>query len=697
MSEVPSATRSSKVSAIVFRQADLWLGALLILIVVLPTTRLSHITLPMPHPNLLDDSWQSDMVYKSTRHIWLGRDVIFTYGPLYQWLNTIPARLSGFSLGKALATRADAALVLTIFFTVLTGRLLLTAESSWKRCLFLILVAGFWAPIDLRVPAEILLFAVFLRMFEACAEGRGKLWYAPLAAILIGLAFLLSADTGFYSLVAFVVLASAALLLGWRTRSGRRRIAGFVVWTAGCFGVVAVAANAVLGGGLFGFRFLHDAFAMVSNYRWIEALPMAPLDKKVFTAVAFVAFVILLAAIRWRDAQSPACTRRPLFLFTPPVFALAVLQSAVVRSDWGHIISGLFPSIVFALAVLLGAGATSLRNRAVLMALAITLTGIAVGPVPWFVPQHVVAMLSSVLSGRDDHPSACNGALIEDVCFGANDGLPLQAAASYLAQHSAPDSWVLVFPYQNLVGVAAQRMVAGGILQNYLAAGDYLRRRQLDGYEEQRPPRGVYYTDGPQVYRIDDVTNFSRTPTIWFYMQSHYRAEAETSPGVLALVRDDDRAQRIHLSATKLCDDERQIAVTSNPETIDLGAVNWPATAEFLKLQMTLHYAPWWRLRRPARIAVEVELADGSTKRTQIVLPPNQASDVWIYPWEEQTLGAFLSPDSSLWRKPVGAPVTGIRLYIEKNDRIAMLPASISVHGAEAVALQADRPAGNRQ
>ena len=42
--------------------------------------------------NLIDDSWLLDTSFKASRGLWFGRDVAFTYGPLFQWLSSAPAR-----------------------------------------------------------------------------------------------------------------------------------------------------------------------------------------------------------------------------------------------------------------------------------------------------------------------------------------------------------------------------------------------------------------------------------------------------------------------------------------------------------------------------------------------------------------------------------------------------------------------------
>jgi hypothetical protein len=504
-------------------------------------------------------------------------------------------------------------------------------------------------------------------------------------------AFLFSADTGMYSTMALVIVVVAAAVLNWKSRQVVIRLSLFGLLTVASFAALGIAANVILGGGPLAYRFLRDAYEIVSSYRWGQPSPMAMLDTDVLGWTVAVGFFIVLTAWFWRDAQSEALTRRPLFLLAAPLFALILLQSALVRSDWGHITMGLFPVIFFALAVLLVTGTASTLRDALCVFLAIGLTGMAAGPFSPFLPRNIRANVANLAnhSFRAGLSAAnCSGAYLDRVCFGLPEGETLALTAAYVQQHTPVSDSILIYPYENEVGVAARRMVAGAVLQNYTVAGDYLVHRQLQGLEDQRASHGLYFVDGPQVYQIDGVTNFSRTPLVWFYMQSHYRSEAEPAPGVFALVRDENRALQTRQQSTSLAGVERSVVISENPQIVDLGPVRWPQDAEFLKLKLTMHYSALWKLRKPSQVAVELELADGSRKQTHVVIPPNNAYDVWVYPWDEKSLGMFLDPTEKNWRGNMGPSVVGVRIIVQKQDWVSVMPTSITVHGAEAVWLR---------
>src|ERR1035438_6699193 len=75
-----------------------WCLLLLLLAACTPAILFRHRALFIAPPlDLLDGSWLLDTSYKAATGIWFGRDVTFTYGPLFQWLSSAPSRWLGIS------------------------------------------------------------------------------------------------------------------------------------------------------------------------------------------------------------------------------------------------------------------------------------------------------------------------------------------------------------------------------------------------------------------------------------------------------------------------------------------------------------------------------------------------------------------------------------------------------------------------
>jgi len=667
-----------------------WIVAIVLVISSAPVGFvISGAPLVLPHPNFADDSWMVDIVYKATSGTWLGRDVVFTYGILYQWIIAVPSRVVGFSLGTARQLPENVLLALTIIITFGISKLLLSSAPAWKRALFLILAVGFfgtyWTFIA-RTSAELSTFAIFLVCVDHVLKGKMRVGVASsLMAIASISAFMLSADTGIYSVLAFLIVLGTFTILAWNSRNQLLLVLKIGIASTTCFAALAVLVNTLLNRRPFAFQFLRDAFAIVSTYRWIETTPIAKQDAWFAACVAAVGFLTMLLAWHWRDNTSTALTRRSSFLLSAPVFAFAMLQTGLVRADWYHISVALYPIIVFVLMILLGSGPLRPTPSILLPLLAIAGSSVLAGPSGLL---NLRVMVQNYQIARSTNCPSEEFSYLDRTCFGLPQGEIIKRTTPYLQEHTQPKDLLLIYPYENEFGDAARRQVAGGVLQNYLVGGQYLIRRQLQGLEKQRPAYGLYFVDNKMVWQIDGISNFSRTPEVWLYMQSHYRAQDEIISGVFAIVRDDSRAARIYQKASSLPRLRGSSRVTHDAETIDIGAVDWPEGADFLKLKMTVGYPVTWKLRKASELSMFLQLADGSVKQVNLVIPPNVPTEVWLYPWEETDLSTFLSFSELDWHTGKRPPVTRVQLYIKRHDWYSQLPTSVTVQEADAVRLE---------
>lgn len=641
----------------------------------------------IPHANFVDDSWIVDIVYKAARGVWLGRDVIFTYGCLYQALISWPVRILGFSLGAARVLPEYALMWTVIVLTFATSRLLLNAEPAWKRAVFLILIVSFFGAFwtfTVRTAAVVFLFVMFLTCAERVSAGR---WPLPTTSCLIGsslvAAFLLSADTGFYSVIAFGCVFVVGALLNFRKRRAQALLKVGIA-SAAVFIGCGLIVNIFLGGGILRFRFLQDSLALVSSYRWLEASAMSGQDARIFALTAVSGLAVMLMAWFWQDPACEALTRRPLFLLSAPLFAVTLLQTGLVRSDWYHIAVALYPTTFLALAILFGTGGIGGMRSTLLVLLAIGLVNILAGPTGTFKAN---VILDSYRRARNPICSRDGLVYLDRACFGPPEGQVLSETARYLQQQTTTSDALVIYPYENLFGDAAGREVAGGVLQNYLVGGSYLVQRQLRGLEIQKPSRGLYFVDRPEVWRIDGISNFTRTPDIWLFLQSHYRAETETAPGVFTLVRDEEKAGRVQQQRVAIPEFQWTLQVRKDRKFFSLGLLNLPKDADFLKLTMRVRYSVWWKLRKPSRVSLFLTYTDGSRRQYDVVVQPNTDCEVWLYPWDEQELWRFFSSRELDWHGGERPQVLSSELYVEQHDAISMLPRTISILKAEAVRL----------
>src|SRR5437879_11381074 len=144
--------------------------------------------------------------------------------------------------------------------------------------------------------------------------------------------------------------------------------------------------------------------------------------------------------------------------------------------------------------------------------------------------------------------------------------------------------------------------------KNYTAGGKYLTDRQLEALQRDKPPVGIYSADGYAFWpwRVDGVSNFTRTPEVWLYLQRHYKREAEPEQGVLLLLRDESRQARWRRGERELAA-PRAIYRVRPGLPIDPGAREpWRENADVVNLTLTVRSAIGSQIRKRSSAIVDV-------------------------------------------------------------------------------------------
>ena len=673
------------------------LAVLLFVLASFPAVWLSHraVTL-VPNLGLIDDNWHLDSAFKALRGIWIGRDVAFTHGPIFQWLSSIPARTLPLSFGGVYATWNTLPLWCAILLAYLAARLLLPEQPAWKRFVLLLLACSFWE-LSLRTASPVLYFAVFLRGWYAVREGRLRPALAGVAgALLLVIAFLVAGDTGIYATAAWVICFAACAFEMRRNHLVRDLLFALVAFVMAC-ALLAVVVNCFTATP-FHFKFWRDSFAQISAYRWATPAAMTREGTVRLIGGLLIGGAVFLLRTCKRDGKGLAITHRTAFLLGAFVLGLAEMQSALVRSDVGHVIIGEFAMIFFAAVMLFSFRGKFSSPIGVLVAIAACL----LSSHPVFRPSSIIRLYGDLRHPRAECPQGRTE--YDGACYvEALTPQMLTAGANFLSQHSSIDDSVFVFPYQTMFGLAARRNVAGGLMQAYTASGSYLSRLEIAGLEGKSIPAALYLPDDDYSHMSDDeiaqwsrnylsvpvdgIPNLTRTPEVWFWMVRRYHFVQQLTPGVVALQRDDARAARIGLQGRPLGLSLQTYTIDARRSTTKIGAPTWPAGFDFIHLRMTVRYSVWWKFRKPERLQLEITRADGSRDLQWFILQPNVASDVWFYPWRGPELARYFSSDEKEWRPPARPSITNLRIIGTPLDWVSVQPESITIEAADAVRL----------
>jgi hypothetical protein len=665
-----------------------FLAVLLLIGASLPLAWISSSALVVvSHPGTFDDHWVLDTVFKASRGVWFGRDVAFVYGPLFQWLISAPARWAGVSMGSIYASFRTFLLWPTYLLGFLTLRLLLPRQAAWKRFLLLILLSVFWAPTDARTAFAIFLFALFLRGCYAVRDGRLQpAIFGCGTTLSCAVAFLYSADTGVFGIAA-LLLALAGVAWEGRREAHKMRLYAIAVGAFALSSVVLVFLFNAAMASLLDFSFWKSSFALVAVHRWNEPSTMSQESAIRLVATLIVGAVVFLA--RWLlAADRTAVAARLGFLLSAFAFSVLAMQTGLVRSDPNHVVFAIFPMVFFAGVVLFSF--SSRLVSVVAAGIAIACSVLFAQPAPTFQPA---SLRYRYVQFR--YPlTACPAGFTEfdHACFPVGFGAMLETTANYLRQHTPANAPVLIFPYQYMFGMAAGRNVAGVVEQSLLAVGPYLSHLEIATLQRAAAPAGLYFPDGNLSLPIDGVPNFTRNSEIWMWIFQHYRAEQTLAPEVVGLQRDESRAARISRQPMPLGFPAQAYPIRECSAQIDLGLSYWPSGADFLRLRMTVHYGPLWKVRKPERLQLEITRADGSSDVKTFVVEPNVSSEVWFYPWNDSELANYFGADETQWRTAPHSAITRLRLLVTPWDWVSQQPESITIESADAVTVSMVQP-----
>jgi len=670
----------SRAASIVVRSSE-WLALAFLVIASIPSLLIRHTSLTIvPVLDLLDGSWLLDTSFKAAGGIWFGRDVAFTYGPLFQWLSSAPARWIGLSMGSIYATWYTLPTLILIIATFLTARLLLPEAGAWKRGLLVLLAVIFWSAPDVRSSLCVLAFAIFIRLTDVAASGarRIAICAAASAAICIA-AFLLSADTGIYTSAALLLTVAATTLAHPRPA----RMARFLGIAALMFGALMLLTNTVNASPL-DFRLWRWGLGIVHGYRWFEATSMLKADKRLVVAT-FALGIAIFAAAWWQRQPAGRWTRRPAFLIAGFGVGFLMMQSALVRSDHIHVRFGVFGMLFLCGTIAFDAFDSRWLSLTAPAAAIIASVALA-SAYPLYRPAAVVEQWRQIRHPLLSCPAGM--AQFDHACFAPADADLLDKVSGFVRLHAGPGDKIAIFPYQTTFGVASRRQVAGGVLQSYLVNGEYLSGLEVAGLRRSNPPVTLYLPDGVASAPIDFVPNFTRSPEVWFYLLRHYRAEGSPAPGVLGLIRDDAREARLSFVQEPMVSAGSRVLVRKRHASVELPIRRVEAGADFLKLRLQVTYPLWWRIRKPSKLALQLSFDNGTEKTIAFVLQPNRTTDVWMYPWDEKEMGSYFAADRSAWPSGKRPNIVGLTLLVAPYDWLSVAPNSVTIEGVQAVRLE---------
>ncbi len=458
----------------------------------------------------LDLSWQTDAVERLLHGYMAGKDYIFTYGPLFQIFDSLPALLFHVSsyLSVPLASLFSSILIaLSVIFIsskvtnkkidryILPGFLLfilgiipVLSDNSGIRLFVPFVYATLWIPMVfnkkfsvVRVIVLSLLPSIFgLYVYDLFPQ-----------TILLGCLF------AFY-----IFIKGKEKIL--------KRIIEFGLYILGII-IFQMLTSIIISGNL---SYLQASLATLSDYYYVmnTAWEFGKTNYLFIFPIVMIAFLFIVQ----KGATVSSKIKVAAFVFT--ITAVMQLRTALIRSDSGHILSALLPSIIVTF-ILLYLLFTLKKVLSVLLFMLLFLL------IPF--NTSIYSVLSAENIKTIVHAISYRKSIaFEDIyVFPINYPIPAHVRReifAFIAQHKGE---IMLYPYDSILLNSQHTTYNTYALQLYDYSGSYVEERTVSELEKNSPKYIILEVDSRSTFALDNIPNFTRNPLIFKWMLTNYSVE----------------------------------------------------------------------------------------------------------------------------------------------------------------------------
>lgn len=647
---------------------------------------------------LLDGSWQTDIPGQLAHGRLLGRDFVFTYGPLYQWMHAAGLVIPPGDAASVMRWHGVPEKIITITLAWLILRLT-GAPLAWRATTFLawsLIVAapGEFGGASFKPMGGLALGVICGYLLAHAAGPRTARGVVPamivLWAITAPILTLYSFEFGVFAAAALVVAAVviAASTWGFQTAESTR-LRRLAIWAA---------AAALVGGTLFvGLTelptawqgFLRDQAEIARGYSL--AMARGATWPRWSSLLALAVLLVVLAAwlVRRQRSlvdQTGRIDRPGVALFCGAMFSLVFLRYGLTRSEllhwWGATAPSMYLLGILLPAYLIAQGGSSAARftperpwwRAVLQGgppdragAALPIGCLVVFVVPFALTPTFSTTLSLRVRALADFRLASPRLAIDQ----RRELIP-EAIAALAA---LPEKVVYIWPYEAIFGFATDKINPAYTVQSYSAHTAPLEQvtiEQLKTFADL--PVLVCRTSRP----VDDVPGLTRTPLIFRFLLDRFEL-AEPPTDQIALLRPAPAERSWSLEpVTEIAEPFAFKPGMGRGIKVKLDDAR---LSDLLVVRLRAAPTPTWGIGKPGHVILLLEADDAPPVIRKVLVPP----DGQFHNMLVSALGIadplFMTkfvPDRQ-WRST--ERVTGLAVVWQPIDVLSVRPDEIALEG----------------
>lgn len=456
----------------------------------------------------LDFSWFSDAIERLLHGYLLGRDFTFTYGPLFQIIYALPSLLFGVPSYISVAFSPLLSFVI-LFFLVLAIAKMLTKNYLEQICyiLFLFIVVGLLishSTDTVRIMAPIF-YALLLFVWTD-------------KKISIRKVLLLGALPTLFGLYTYNIFITCYLFAGiffviryYESKSINKNIN--FIWLLVTIGISQIFCSLLL---THNFDYLNMSFDAVSNYRYLMNLIWTRDRINLLLIFPLLLTIVFFMLTKLKTNK----VTNTLLIKIKVLILIAILQMiyAVSRSDAGHLLYAVYPSIIVFYTIVFFFG----HKIRWLLVIGFFLY-ILVPFKPNFSNTLAPSNLVKVVQAITEKPSFFEIYKLDEHYYYSEKEI------KYLATFvkDTKDA-VYVYPYDSYILNIVGKTYNSYALGTYTYSNSLVEKKTYEGLIKNPPKKIILGIDTKGTLNLDDVANFTRNPQIATWIVSHYNIQIKT-------------------------------------------------------------------------------------------------------------------------------------------------------------------------
>lgn len=463
----------------------------------------SQIKDKIPVTSTLDLSWQSDAVERFLHGFLAGRDYIFTYGPLFQWIYSIPSIV--FHIPSYVSVP-----LATILLSVFVGGSILyithlVGQSRTDKIFLpalLLFIVGITPQLSGNPGIRFILPLVYgVAWFPLISAKRFSLIRLILLSLLPSFLGLYVYDLFPQTILIGLVAVSYVLLKGQQTIS--KKIIYGVSFMFGIIGFQIVTSLFISGN----LSYTQNSLATLSDYFYLMNTPWEAGKSNLLFVFPLIMVILSVYLFRMRSISG----RLKSILFWLTIIALTQLRTALIRSDTGHIMSALYPSIIVCFILVYHLFKERKTVGFLLFVLFFILVPFRDNYYGYLSAKNLSALVHVVKNGQQTN--------FQDVYsfpkeYKINPGL-----FTFIAQHNGQ---VMIFPYDSMLLNMQKTTFNTYALQFYDYSQSPVEKQTVTELSKNPPQYIVLQVDKYSTSPLDGIPNFTRNPLISEWMLQNY-------------------------------------------------------------------------------------------------------------------------------------------------------------------------------